>query len=120
MHPLSLPEVVKSWQSKDVPQKMMDLLQYGGFPEPYLKKDSTSLHRWHRQRQERIVYSDIRDLENVKEISNIELLIQALPERVGSPLSRKNLLLGLERVRRCWGKVGKFCGQSSLKVLPFC
>jgi predicted AAA+ superfamily ATPase len=49
-----------------------------------------------RQRQERIVYSDIRDLENVKEISNIELLIQALPERVGSPLSRKNLAQDLQ------------------------
>ena len=96
MHPLSLPEVVKSWASKDVTQKMMDLLEYGGFPEPFLKKDSTSLHRWHRQRRERIVYSDIRDLENVKEISNIELLIQALPERVGSPLSRKNLAQDLQ------------------------
>lgn len=96
MHPLSLPEVVISWQSKGVTQNMVDLLEYGGFPEPYLKKDSTSLHRWHRQRRERIVYSDIRDLENVKEISNIELLIQALPERVGSPLSRKNLAQDLQ------------------------
>jgi len=96
MHPLSLPEVVKSWHSKGVTQNMMDLLEYGGFPEPYLKKDSTSLHRWHRQRRERIVYSDIRDLENVKEISNIELLIQALPERVGPPLSRKNLAQDLQ------------------------
>ncbi|OYZ20118.1 MAG: AAA family ATPase [Bdellovibrio sp. 28-41-41] len=96
MHPLSLPEVVSSWQSKDVNKKMTDLLEFGGFPEPYLKQDATSLNRWHRQRQERIVYSDIRDLENVKEISNIELLIQALPERVGSPLSRKNLAQDLQ------------------------
>jgi predicted AAA+ superfamily ATPase len=66
-------------------------IQKGSF-----SKDSTSLHRWHRQRRERIVYSDIRDLENVKEISNIELLIQALPERVGSPLSRKNLAQDLQ------------------------
>lgn len=92
MHPLTLPEVSEDF-SKIALQR---LLQFGGFPEPYLKEDKVSLKRWHRQRQERIVYSDIRDLENVKEISNIELLINSLPERVGSPLSRKNLAQDLE------------------------
>jgi predicted AAA+ superfamily ATPase len=96
MHPLSLPELLSTSQKNEPKKIMQDLLQYGGFPEPYLKKDPSSLRRWHRQRQERIVYSDIRDLENVKEISNIELLIQALPERIGSPLSRKNLAQDLE------------------------
>ena len=92
MHPLSLPEV-SSTQPQDALNRLM---QFGGFPEPYLKQDLTSLKRWHRSRRERIVYSDIRDLENVKEISNIELLVNALPERVGSPLSRKNLAQNLE------------------------
>lgn len=92
MHPLSLPEVSTYFSRSE----MMRLYQYGGFPEPYLKKDAASLKRWHRQRRERIIYSDIRDLENVKEISNIELLAEALPDRVGSPLSRKNLAQDLE------------------------
>ena len=92
MHPLSLAEVSNSFSRL----KMLELLEFGGFPEPFLKKDLTSLKRWHRQRRERIVYSDIRDLENVKEISNIELLMNALPERIGSPLSRKNLAQELE------------------------
>ncbi len=92
MHPLTLPEV-----SSDFSVSHMDrLYQFGGFPEPYLKKDPTSLKRWHRQRRDRIVYSDIRDLENIKEISNIELLINALPDRIGAPLSRKNLAQELE------------------------
>lgn len=92
MHPLSLPEV--SAECEDSYQKR--LLTFGGFPEPYLKHTEAFLKRWHRQRRERIVYSDIRDLENVKEISNIELLMNALPARVGSPLSRKNLAQDLE------------------------
>ncbi len=92
MHPLTLPEVSADCSIAE----MNRLYQFGGFPEPYLKKDPISLQRWHRQRRERIVYSDIRDLENVKEISNIELLMNALPERVGSPLSRKNLAQDLE------------------------
>ncbi len=87
MHPLSLPEISKDYSA----QELSRLFDFGDFPEPYLKKDPTSLKRWHRHRRERIVYSDIRDLENVKEISNIEILMDALPERVGSPLSLKSL-----------------------------
>ncbi len=92
LHPLSLPEV----SVKLSEDEMIRLYQFGGFPEPYLKQDLVSLKRWHRQRRERIIYSDIRDLENIKEISNIELLVNALPDRVGSPLSRKNLAQDLE------------------------
>jgi predicted AAA+ superfamily ATPase len=36
-------------------------------------------------------YEDIRDLENVKEISLLELLAEELPNRIGAPLSVKNL-----------------------------
>lgn len=92
MHPLTLPEVSPAHRDEE----MQRLLHFGGFPEPYLKQNLTSLKRWHKQRKERIVYTDIRDLENIKEISNIELLIDALPVRVGSPLSRKNLAQELE------------------------
>lgn len=84
LHPLSLTEL-GDFSGLD------HLLKFGGFPEPYLNATEVELKRWHRQRRERIVYSDIRDLEFVREISLMELLIHALPERVGSPLSRKNL-----------------------------
>jgi predicted AAA+ superfamily ATPase len=91
MHPLSLSDVLNQTNSEKSNQIISDLINFAGFPEPYLKKNLNQLRRWHRQRRERIVCSNIRDLENVKEISNIELLIQALLMRVGSPLSRKNL-----------------------------
>ena len=39
---------------------------------------------------------DVRDLERVREISLVELLADALPPRVGSPLSVKNLREDLE------------------------
>lgn len=92
LHPLSLPELQKQKFMDSLP----DLIQFGGFPEPFLKKDPVALKRWHRQRKERLIYADIRDLEIVKEITNLELLCNALPERVGSPLSRKNLAQDLE------------------------
>lgn len=83
LHPFSLPEL----QFKDLD----GLLRFGGFPEPYLSQNETELRRWHKQRVERILYMDIRDLEQVKEISLLQLLAEMLPERVGAPLSRKNL-----------------------------
>ncbi len=92
LHPFSLPEVSETYSDKELDR----LFNFGGFPEPYIHQDSTTLKRWHRTRQERVVYSDVRDLENVKDISNIELLVSALPERVGSPLSRKNLAQDLD------------------------
>lgn len=88
MHPLSLAELDGA--------SIESLLKFGGFPEPFFHQNETNLKRWHLQRIERIVYADIRDLERVKEISHIQLLAEALPPRVGSPLSRKNLAQDLE------------------------
>ncbi len=92
LHPLSLPEVSKNLST----QTLTELLKFGGFPEPFLKKSDSHLKRWHRQRKDRIINSDIRDLENIKEISNIEILVEALSGRIGSKLSRKNLAQDLE------------------------
>lgn len=92
LHPLSLPEASVDLSTKS----MIQLLKFGGFPEPFLKKSESHLKRWHRQRKDRIINSDIRDLENIKEISNIEMLVDALPDRIGSKLSRKNLAQDLE------------------------
>jgi len=89
MHPFTLPELSGG--------KNLDLLlKFGGFPEPLLKQNESSLKRWHLQRLDRIIQSDVRDLEQVKEISHLALLADAMPERVGSPLSRLNLAQSLE------------------------
>lgn len=93
LHPLSYPEILLQ---KKANFSLEHLLKFGGFPEPFLKGSEKELRRWHLGRKSRIIYSDIRDLENVKEISLLELLVEALPERVGSPLSRKNLSHDLE------------------------
>lgn len=68
-----------------------DLLHFGGFPGPLLALNERELKRWQNERLYRVVNDDVRDLQNVKEISLIELLATNLPERVGSPLSYKSL-----------------------------
>lgn len=67
------------------------LLQFGGFPDPYLAQSEKEAKLWRRERLYRIVNDDIADLENLREYSTIETLAEALPDRVGSPLSLKAL-----------------------------
>jgi uncharacterized protein len=90
LHPLSLTEV---GGRRDALQQ---LLRFGGFPEPFLKGSERHWRRWQRERLDRVVRDDVRDLERVREISLIETLIDALPSRVGSPLSVKSLREDLE------------------------
>ncbi len=87
LHPYSLGEA----DSKFQPETLHKLLEFGGFPEPFFHGDSTFTRRWQKERVSRIVDEDVRDLENIKELSLIELLADALPSRVGAPLSIKNL-----------------------------
>lgn len=62
-------------------------MQFGGFPEPHFKQSTRSLKRWQRERMQQVMQEDLRDLERVQELSLIELVVDRLPQLVGSPLS---------------------------------
>ena len=47
--------------------------------------------RWQREHQSRVIHEDLISLEHVREVSQLDLLAQVLPERIGSPLSINNL-----------------------------
>lgn len=87
LHPFSLMELNSDPTSTDLDL----LLKFGGFPEPCLRGEEKFQRRWQRERIARVIYDDIRDLENIKEISLLEILAEELPNRIGSPLSVKNL-----------------------------
>jgi len=67
------------------------LIKFGGFPEPFLKQSERDLRRWHAQRLERLVKEDIRDLENIRDLSALQILVDLLPVKVGSLLSLNSL-----------------------------
>ena len=92
LHPFSLRELSKTPSPDDVDA----LLHLGGFPEPLLKGSRRTYRRWSLERLNRVVYTDINDLENIAEISRIELLVHTLNGRVGSPLSVENLRKDLQ------------------------
>src|SRR3989338_6701168 len=81
LHPYSLMEISKNPTKSDLDL----LLAFGGFPEPLFKGDTLFWRRWQMERLSRILEEDLRDLERVNEISNLEILLENLPERVGSP-----------------------------------
>lgn len=87
LHPFSLGEVLRFSEAGDLER----LIKFGGFPEPFFQADERFLRRWQNERLHRVLHEDLVNLERVQEISQIMLLAEALPERVGSPLSVKSL-----------------------------
>ncbi len=75
---------------------LADILEFGGFPEPFFAKDKIEWRRWQLERVNRVLSDDLRDLERVQDVEVIRLLLDALPERVGSPLSINKLVPILE------------------------
>lgn len=87
LHPFCINELTNKPNQSDIEH----ILNFGGFPEPLFSGLEKDLKRWQNQRNHVLVYDDLRNLENVKELSLIELLLDSLPIKVGSPLSLKSL-----------------------------
>lgn len=67
------------------------LLRFGGFPEPCLTGNQRHWNRWQNEHRSRVVQEDIVWLEQVKDVTQMDLLASILPARVGSVLSVNNL-----------------------------
>lgn len=98
LHPFSLAEVVGQPVRAEVFQELpiesanhadaLDALErFGGFPEIFLKHSARALRRWHNERTERLFREDIRDLQAIRDLANLQLLGDMLPSKVGSLLS---------------------------------
>lgn len=86
-HPFSLMELSKNPNRND----FESLFTFSGFPEPLFSGKVSDYKRWHLERIDRVVYTDINDLENLKDIATMQVLVEALDSRIGSPLSVENL-----------------------------
>ena len=102
LHPLTVKELSADKNTVE------SLLKFGGFPEPFFNGTERNLKLWHKERVYRIINDDVRELNKVKELTSIELLADALSERIGSPLSVKNLAddLGVHHsTAKQWGQI---------------
>ncbi len=102
LHPFSLAESLSltprlkifkdlTFSQDDAWRTFQNLFVFGGFPEPFLAKDRVVLRRFHNERLERLVEEDIRDIESVRDLSALQILVEILPEKVGSLLSLNSL-----------------------------
>ena len=82
LHPLSVAELGLSKAAE-----LQDLLNLGGFPEPYVGGSDTEARRWSREHRTLLIREEVATLERVQDLGNLELLMLRLPELVGSPLS---------------------------------
>ena len=79
MHPFTLDELPDEVSFEDGFERLMTV---GGFPEPFLENNETNARRWRKERFDRILREDIQDLESLRYISDLQLLIKMLRTRV--------------------------------------
>lgn len=93
LHPFTLDEVPEGISSRDAFHRLMTV---GGFPEPFLDNDEREGRRWRRERFDRVLREDVRDLESVQNIQLLGLLLDLLRHRVGSLVAYANLANDLQ------------------------
>ena len=112
--PLSLCELVPNTVSLPSPKTALDfirkkldrnpraeeglsnLLEYSGFPEPFLQQSKIFLAKWTEDYMDTVIKEDIGALTRIIEKEHLYDLYQLLPEMVGNPISESSLASHLE------------------------
>ena len=112
LHPLSVGELLttSNLETEITPPKKLSnknydaLLKWGGFPEPFLKNDKRFFNRWSRLREQLLLQEDIRELTNVQELGQLELLAILLKNQTGQLTSysslAKKVRVSVDTIRR--------------------
>lgn len=93
LHPFTLDELPSNITPSD---GLNRLLTVGGFPEVFIENNLRESRRWRRERFDRIIREDIRDLEAIRDIQTLSLFIDCLRERVGSQITLSNIARDLQ------------------------
>jgi uncharacterized protein len=94
MHPWSVGESLRT----DLPSREIQppaelasaewdaLWEHGGFPEPFLRRESRFTRRWRSLRQEQLSREDLREVTQVADLGTMETLMQLLAEQCAQQL----------------------------------
>lgn len=99
LHPFSVCEIIspKRTLKEIVSPRPIDtsawerLLVFGGFPEPFLKKDMRFYRRWKALRTQQLFREDIRDITHIHDLKRIEILAEFLMQQSGQLVSYSSL-----------------------------
>lgn len=93
LHPLTIDELPPGFSPQEGFER---LLKFGGFPEPFLLGDEREAKRWRRERFDRILREDVRDIELIRHIQLLSIFVDTLRERVGGMITLSNIAKDLE------------------------
>ena len=107
LHPFTLDEIPKVIAPKEAFKRLMTV---GGFPEPFLDGDERTARRWRRERFDRVLREDVRDLESIRNIQLLWLFLDMLRQRVGGLITLSNLATDLQispKTAKSWLEVSE-------------
>lgn len=99
VHPMSVREIV----SQQLPQQpvspqqpiskdeFQQLWQFGGFPDPFLKHNVSFSRRWQGLRMQQLFEKDIKNLTNIQEVDQLEILAETLKNQAGCMINYTKL-----------------------------
>lgn len=99
MHPISVAESLTDTMV-DVPIRepsqlaveVWDALYiFGGFPKPFLKRDSAFSTRWQHLRMHQLLREDIRDVNMIHDLNRFDILVDLLKQRAAQQLTYAKL-----------------------------
>ena len=82
-----IPSKELALSERNAASELSQLETFSGFPEPLIKANAQVLRRWHNERVERLFREDIQDVEIIRDLGSMNLLLELLPRKVGSLLS---------------------------------
>lgn len=85
--PLSLAELAQIEEPTNIDQ----LIERGGFPEPFLAPNSIEANRWRLQYVNSVLSTDIFQIDTILNIKAMQLVFELLRSRVGSTISYQSL-----------------------------
>jgi hypothetical protein len=101
MHPFTIAEILDTTlpgpnsiirSPQEIAGSDFDALwTYGGYPEPYLKRDTRFGRQWQNLRLQQLLKEDIRDLTKIAHLDQLETLVNLLRHSSGTRLVYSNL-----------------------------
>ncbi len=114
MHPFTVAEIL----SQDIPDPALvirppkpvnendysALWNHGGYPEPFVKRDIRFSRRWRNLRLQQLIREDVRDLTQIHQLDQLEILVNLLLSRSSDQLIYSTLAseiqVSVDTVRR--------------------
>lgn len=95
LHPFSVREWMRV-SGMNAGGALNHFLERSGFPEPCFANMSLAARRWRQQYASDLIREDVVEFSRVHEIKSMQLFVQLLRERVGSPIKLSGLALSLQ------------------------